>query len=129
MSDWVVVTYFPVKHLGGFLSTLRFAIAYFGSDLFHQRPDGKYVMADVLDASVALAMSEGSKVIALSLEMPIDEGLLEAIREAQPSSTFRLQLSVPPEVAGPLALKLLEAATELGFVPSGEVTRTDLPPK
>ena len=30
MSDWVVVTYFPVKHLGGFLSTLRFAIAYFG---------------------------------------------------------------------------------------------------
>ena len=31
MSDWVVVTYFPVKHLGGFLSTLRFAIAYFGS--------------------------------------------------------------------------------------------------
>ena len=85
-------------------------------------------MADVLDASVALAMSEGSKVIALSLEMPIDEGLLEAIREVQPSSTFRLQLSVPSEKAGPLALKLLEAATELGFVPRGEVTRTDLPP-
>ena len=30
MSDWVVVTYFPVKHLGGFLSTLQIAIAYFG---------------------------------------------------------------------------------------------------
>ena len=30
MLDWVVVTYFPVKHLGGFLSTLRIAIAYFG---------------------------------------------------------------------------------------------------
>ena len=33
MSDWVVVTYFPVKHLGGFLSTLQIAIAYFGSVL------------------------------------------------------------------------------------------------
>ena len=30
MLDCVVVTYFPVKHLGGFLSTPRFAIAYFG---------------------------------------------------------------------------------------------------
>ena len=31
MLDWVVVTYFPVKHLGGFLSTLQIAIAYFGT--------------------------------------------------------------------------------------------------
>ena len=40
MSDWVVVTYFPVKHLGGFLSTLRFAIAYFGNKTGKVAPDG-----------------------------------------------------------------------------------------
>ena len=88
-----------------------------GEDLFRQRPDGKYVVADVLSTSVALGSSEGSTVIALAVEVSYDD--------IQSS----IQLAVPPEVAGPLALQLLDAATELGFVPSGEVTRTDLPPK
>ena len=88
-----------------------------GADLFRQRPDGKYVVADVLSTSVALGSSEGSTVIALAVEVSYDD--------IQSS----IQLAVPPEVAGPLALKTLRGCDGARFVPSGEVTRTDLPPK
>ena len=105
-------------------------------DAFHQRPDGKYEVADVLNATVALGSADGSKIITLSLDLSsydgrleeIFEDLLEKIRESSVSAEpLRLQVAVPTEIARRTALQLLKTAKELGSAPREGETHTDSP--
>ena len=82
---------------------------------FMKRHDGKYEAEDVLGASVALGLSGDSPIIVLALEVSDSD-----------TKTRTIQLALSPEVGGPLALQLETAASELGFVPLGQVVRTDL---
>ena len=69
MSDWVVVTYFPVKHLGGFLSTLQIATGKTAS--LH---DNLIIHGDNLAALKALLPTFHNKVKCIYIDPPYNTG-------------------------------------------------------